>query len=81
MFDQLDDERVLKAIDFTDFEEVFKLKSQAEPKQLTQGSRSEPSMKRPAMESLLEPNRSQNVAIAKKRVPCSTDELKQAITT
>ena len=80
VFDQIDDERVLKSIDFADFEEVFKLKTQTETKQLTQGPRSEPTIKRPATESLLEPNRSQNVAIAKKRVPCSTEELKQSIT-
>lgn len=71
----------MKLIDFTEFEEVFKLKTQTEAKQLTQGPRSEPTIKRPATESLLEPNRSQNVAIAKKRVTCSTDELKQSITT
>ena len=81
IFEQLDDERVLKAIDFAEFEEVFKLKSQTETKQLTQGPKSEPSIRRPPTESLLEPNRSQNVAIAKRRIPCSTNEVKQAITT
>ena len=81
MFDQLDDERVLKTLDFTDFEEVFKLKTQTETKQLTQGSKSEPTVKRAPTESLLEPTRSQNVAIAKKRVTYPTEELKQAIVT
>ena len=81
VFDQLDDERVLKTLDFTDFEEVFKLKTQTETKQLTQGPKSEPTVKRAPTESLLEPTRSQNVAIAKKRVTCSTEELKQAILT
>ena len=81
VFDQLDDERVLKSIDFTDFEEVFKLKSQADIRRSTQGSKSEPMTKKSVTESLLDPTRSQNVAIAKKKVTISTEELKQAITT
>ena len=81
VFDQLDDERVLKTLDFTDFEEVFKLKTQTEAKQFTQGPKSEPTVKKAPTESLLEPTRSQNVAIAKKRVTTSTADLKQAILT
>ncbi len=39
-----------------------------------------PQQKKPQKESLLEPNRSQNVAIAKRKLTLSVDDLKQAVT-
>ncbi len=35
--------------------------------------------KKPQRESLLDPNRSQNVAIAKRKLSLSSDEIKEAI--
>ena len=63
-----------------DFEETFKLKAQG-----TSGtdkpSKPEPSVRRkPPKESLLDPNRSQNVAIARKKITCTSEELADIIT-
>ena len=72
----------MKSLDFTDFEEEFKAKGQeAGAKPFKQGRPERSIVKKQAAESLLEPNRSQNVAIAKKKVTHTSEELKQAITT
>ena len=80
VFAQIDDEKVMKSLDFMDFEETFKPKRQNE-KQQHQPPRSDPSVRRAVRESLLEPNRIQNVAIARKKITCSNEMLRQAIST
>ena len=80
VFPQIDDEKILKALDLEDFEEVFKTKGQSESK-LHRPVLSEPSIRRAIRESILQPNRSQNVAIARRKIACSMETLKQSIAT
>ena len=79
VFTQLDDESILKELDLLEFEEAFKTKGQSEPA-LPNTPRSDPSIRKAARQSLLDPNRSQNVAIARRKVTCSSSVLKQSIT-
>ena len=80
VFAHIDDEKILKALDLEDFEEVFKAKGQSESK-LHGPVLSEPSIRRAIRESILQPNRSQNVAIARRKITCSMETLKQSIAT
>ena len=80
VFAHIDDEKILKALDLEDFEEVFKAKGQSESK-LHGPVLSEPSIRRTIRESILQPNRSQNVAIARRKITCSMETLKQSIAT
>ena len=80
VFSQLDDERILQVINFEDFEERFKRHdavSAVDGNDPRLSVRSEPMKRR--KESVLAPNRSQNVAIARKKVTASIDALKQSI--
>ena len=52
VFPQIDDEKILKALDLEDFEEVFKTKGQSESK-LHRPVLSEPSIRRAIRESIL----------------------------
>ena len=67
VFAQIDDEKILKALDLEDFEQVFKTKGQSESK-LHGPVLSEPSIWHAIRESILQPNRSQNVAIARRKI-------------
>ena len=80
VFTQLDDETILEELDFSEFEEAFKNKRQNEPA-LPGTPKSDHSIRKMAKESLLDPTRSQNIAIARRKVTCSTSSLKQYITT
>ena len=80
VFAQIDDEKILKTLDFEDFEEIFKGRGQNGNKP-HRPPLSEPSIRRAVRESILEPNRSQNVAIAKRKITCSMETLKQSIAT
>lgn len=81
VFSHLDDEAILKYLDFMDFEEVFRSKA---PPEDTDSGMSLPcyqfSVRKPPAESLLQPNRSQNVAIARRRLNLTNGALKHAIT-
>ncbi|XP_065897547.1 formin-like protein 2 isoform X2 [Dysidea avara] len=81
IFSDLDDENVHKVVDFTEFEETFKLKSQGEslPKH-TAMSVSSSSVKRKNVDGLLEPNRAQNIAIARRKFDFDPDLVSSAIT-
>lgn len=80
VFTQLDDEAILKHLDFMDFEEVFRSNV---PTVDTDSGMSLPcyqfSVKKPPAESLLQPNRSQNVAIARRKLNLTSEALKHAI--
>ena len=81
VFNQLDDERILQVLNFDEFEERFKrndahLAAEATDS-ITKSVKSEPLKRK--KESVLAPNRSQNVAIARKKVTASVDALKQSI--
>lgn len=80
VFSQLDDEKIIKTIDFNDFEEKFK-RNDAHTAVAAESTASQPKsepLKR-RMDSVLQPNRSQNVSIARKKVTASVDTLKQSI--
>ena len=86
VFSSLDDEKILNSLDFSDFEEKFKLvgtgkvlpvKTKGSP---SLSSKSIRSNGHPDVEqSLLEPKRIQNVAIARRKVSAPPEVLKQQI--
>ena len=80
VFKELDDESILRALDFDEFEELFKTKGQSSTDTLAVTEKSERPARKPAKESLLDTNRSQNISIARKKVTCSSKLLKGAIT-
>ena len=81
VFSELDDEKVLKRIDMTEFEETFKSKCQPSIQQTKSSLKSSPTVRKAEQaESLLDPNRSRNISIARKKITASVEELKQAIT-
>lgn len=81
IFSDLDDERLMAVIDFQEFEELFRLgpagpfsrdPSEGTPKLLKK-------LKKPENISLLEPNRLRNVAITRRKIEMSNDEIVKAI--
>ena len=91
IFNSIDDEKILNSLDFTSFEEKFKLVSGgASGTVRTKGSPSSQAKSavtsslggaggRSLEASLLEPKRLQNVAIARRKVSAPTDTIKQQI--
>ncbi|XP_052246158.1 formin-like protein isoform X2 [Dreissena polymorpha] len=78
VFADLDDEKLYRVIDFNEFEETFKLgvlgalkDSDTTPKTLKR--------KKPETITLLEPNRVRNVAITRRKIELSNDEIIRAI--
>lgn len=85
VFSSLDDEKIIDSLDFTKFEEKFKIIGKLSTVQ-TKGSPSSParSLQSTSLHnfeaSLLEPKRIQNVAIARRKVSAPTEVLRQYIT-
>ncbi|KAL5496330.1 hypothetical protein EMCRGX_G012589 [Ephydatia muelleri] len=79
VFTSLDDEKVLQVLNLSEFEDTFKMKTQA-PDVPEKSVRSDPAVKKAASNTVLEPNRARNVAIARKKIACSQDSIRQAIT-
>ncbi|KAK3108690.1 hypothetical protein FSP39_013484 [Pinctada imbricata] len=79
VFSDLDDEKLYNVIDFTEFEEIFKLGTGG---LLGADDGTPKTMKRrkPEAISLLEPNRLRNVAITKRKIEFSNEEVCRAIT-
>ncbi|WAQ94526.1 FMNL3-like protein [Mya arenaria] len=78
VFADLDDEKLYRVIDFNEFEETFKLGvigglkgGDTTPKTLKR--------KKPESITLLEPNRMRNVAITRRKIELSNDEIIRAI--
>ncbi|XP_064401221.1 formin-like protein 2 isoform X3 [Halichondria panicea] len=82
VFTEMDDEKIIKLIDFTEFEETFKLNTPANNEPDGEGVKPEPTPRKKTVqkEGLLDTNRSQNVAIARRKITCSSEELKDVIT-
>ncbi|XP_064401236.1 formin-like protein 2 isoform X5 [Halichondria panicea] len=78
----MDDEKIIKLIDFTEFEETFKLNTPANNEPDGEGVKPKPTPRKKTVqkEGLLDTNRSQNVAIARRKITCSSEELKDVIT-
>ena len=66
-------------LNLSEFEDTFKMKTQA-PDVPEKSVRSDPAVKKAASNTVLEPNRARNVAIARKKIACSQDSIRQAIT-
>lgn len=80
VFAELDDEKLFQVIDFVGFEEVFKLGHALRGA----GGDSTPTLlkksRKPESISLLEPNRLRNVAITRRKIELTNDEIGRAIT-
>lgn len=79
VFSSLDDEKVLQALNMSEFEDTFKMKAQTADKP-EKSIKSDPSVKKATSNTLLEPNRARNVAITRKKIASSHDSIRQAIT-
>lgn len=80
VFNEINDENIYKAVDFTEFEESFKLKSQGDshPKgDAIKAASAE--VKRKNAEGVLEPTRAQNIAIAKRKFDFNRETVASAI--
>ena len=66
----------------SEFEETFKLNTPANNEPDGGGVKPEPTPRKKTVqkEGLLDTNRSQNVAIARRKITCSSEELKDVIT-
>ncbi|XP_033103480.1 formin-like protein 2 isoform X3 [Anneissia japonica] len=77
VFSELDDDRVMKDIDFNQFEEVFKTKSQTHSKDIPDGKLK--TLSRKEKTSLLDGNRLQNLAITRRKIMLRNDQIVAAI--
>ena len=66
----------------SEFEETFKLNTPANNEPDGEGVKPEPTPRKKTVQKdgLLDTNRSQNVAIARRKITCSSEELKDVIT-
>ncbi|KAI1891105.1 hypothetical protein AGOR_G00160520 [Albula goreensis] len=80
VFNEIDDERVLEELDLERFEELFKTRAQGPAVDLP-GSKSKVSQKAMNKVTLLDVNRSKNLAITLRKAGKSTEEICRAIQT
>uniref|UniRef100_A0AAY5KKN2 Formin-like 3 n=1 Tax=Esox lucius TaxID=8010 RepID=A0AAY5KKN2_ESOLU len=80
VFSEIDDERVLEELDVERFEELFKTKAQGPVVDLS-GPKTKVSQKAANKVSLLDANRSKNLAITLRKANKSTEEICKAIQT
>lgn len=77
VFSELDDDKVMKDIDFGRFEETFKTINQSKGGTQIDGKR--PTKKKDTGVSLLDGNRLQNISIVRRKIEHSTDQIILAI--
>uniref|UniRef100_A0A480P6Z1 Formin-like protein 1 isoform X2 n=1 Tax=Sus scrofa TaxID=9823 RepID=A0A480P6Z1_PIG len=80
VFTEINDEKVLRELDMSDFEEQFKTKSQGPSLDLT-ALKSKAAQKAPSKATLIEANRAKNLAITLRKGNLGADRICQAIET
>uniref|UniRef100_A0A8C6TT28 Formin-like 1a n=1 Tax=Neogobius melanostomus TaxID=47308 RepID=A0A8C6TT28_9GOBI len=80
VFNELDDEHILGELNMDIFEEQFKTKAQGNPKDLSTKPK-KASQKAPAKTTLIDPNKSKNLAITLRKGGMSPDKICTAIET
>nr|XP_055070599.1 formin-like protein 2 isoform X3 [Misgurnus anguillicaudatus] len=78
VFNEIDDERILEDLNVDEFEEMFKTKAQGPAIDIT-SSKQKTSQKGPNKVSLLDTNRSKNLAITLRKVGKTSEEICRAI--
>ncbi|KAM4622722.1 formin-like protein 1 isoform 1-T2 [Discoglossus pictus] len=78
VFTQLNDEKVLKELDMTDFEEHFKTKAQG-PSQTTFSKKVKAAQNQPSKVSLIDANRAKNLAITLRKAGLTSEAIVSAI--
>uniref|UniRef100_A0A8C4QD72 Formin-like 1a n=1 Tax=Eptatretus burgeri TaxID=7764 RepID=A0A8C4QD72_EPTBU len=78
VFNDIDDEIVLKELDMDKFEEMFKTRAQAPPRE-SKDHKSSGKARGPARASLIDPNRAKNMAIMLRRAGQPADDIVAAI--
>nr|KAG5688093.1 hypothetical protein BaRGS_031286 [Batillaria attramentaria] len=79
VFSELDDEKLYNVIDFNEFEEVFRLGPAGPLHASESGTPKALKKKKPEAVTLLEPNRLRNIAITRRKIEMTNEEIVRAI--